>query len=86
LDSDPGFPAEFVRRLRVFLSSPSDVTEERQIAREVIQPLQYEPQSKDEIDLEVVAWLNLGLALRRMALYGKSAPEALKKKWLDRAL
>jgi len=33
-----------------------------------------------------IAWLNLGLALRRMALYEKSAPESLKKKWLDHAV
>jgi tetratricopeptide (TPR) repeat protein len=33
-----------------------------------------------------IGWLNLGLALRRMALYEQSAPEGLKNKWLERAL
>jgi tetratricopeptide (TPR) repeat protein len=33
-----------------------------------------------------IAWLNLGLALRRMALYRTSDPESLKSKWIDRAL
>jgi len=33
-----------------------------------------------------IAWLNLGLALRRMALYETSAPESLRNKWLDHAV
>jgi tetratricopeptide (TPR) repeat protein len=33
-----------------------------------------------------IGWLNLGLALRRMALYETSAPESLRNKWLDLAL
>jgi tetratricopeptide (TPR) repeat protein len=33
-----------------------------------------------------IGWLNLGLALRRMALYRTSDPESLKSKWIDRAL
>ncbi len=33
-----------------------------------------------------IGWLNLGLALRRMALSETSAPESLKNKWLDLAM
>jgi tetratricopeptide (TPR) repeat protein len=33
-----------------------------------------------------IAWLNLGLALRRMALYRTSDAESLKSKWIDQAL
>ena len=33
-----------------------------------------------------IAWLNLGLALRRMALYRTGDPESLKSRWFDRAL
>ena len=33
-----------------------------------------------------IGWLNLGLALRRMALYETSAPESLKNTWLDLAV
>lgn len=33
-----------------------------------------------------IGWLNLGLALRRMALSETSAPESLRNKWLDLAV
>jgi len=33
-----------------------------------------------------IGWLNLGLALRRMALHETSAPESLKNKWLNHAV
>lgn len=33
-----------------------------------------------------IAWLNLGLAFRRMALYRETDPAALKGKWLEIAL
>src|SRR5215472_3239392 len=51
-----GCMSDLVRRLQIFLSSPSDVPEERQIALEVIKELQYEPQFRDRLYLEPVAW------------------------------
>jgi HEAT repeat protein len=45
-----------VQRLRVFLSSPGDVADERAIALEVLERLQYEPVLRGRVALEVVAW------------------------------
>jgi formylglycine-generating enzyme required for sulfatase activity len=45
-----------LRHLHIFLSSPSDVSRERQIAREVIDRIQSERAFRDKIKLEVVAW------------------------------
>jgi hypothetical protein len=42
--------------LRIFISSPGDVSAERQITLEVIDQLQYEPQFNDNLFLRVVAW------------------------------
>ena len=44
------------RRLRVFLSSPGDVAEERQLAREVLQSLQRQPLLNGRVTIEVVSW------------------------------
>jgi len=44
------------QRLRLFLSSPGDVTDERGLAREVIDRLQSERAYRDWLRLEVVAW------------------------------
>lgn len=43
------------QHFRIFLSSPRDVTEERTIARQVIDSLQYEPSLRD-VRVECVAW------------------------------
>jgi hypothetical protein len=56
VDSGDGLPAEFVRHLRIFLSSPGDVAAERKIALEVIDQLQYEPHLRGKVFLEPVAW------------------------------
>ncbi|MFS8097222.1 HEAT repeat domain-containing protein [Lentzea alba] len=45
-----------MRQLRVFLSSPGDVTGERTVARTVIDQLQYDPFVRGRIFLDVVAW------------------------------
>ncbi|WP_205525471.1 NACHT domain-containing protein [Pyxidicoccus trucidator] len=42
--------------LRVFLSSPGDVTDERRMAREVVDRLQKEPLLRGRVTLELVAW------------------------------
>ena len=43
-------------RLHVFLSSPGDVSRERQLAREVLDQLESERTYRDRLKLEVVAW------------------------------
>ncbi len=46
--------------LRVFLSSPGDVTGERAIARAVVEQLQYDPFVRGRATFEVVAWDQVG--------------------------
>ena len=45
-----------IRQLHIFLSSPGDVSRERQLAREVIDRIESERAYRDRIKLEVVAW------------------------------
>ncbi len=42
--------------LRIFLSSPGDVEEERRIARELIDRLPKQPHLRERVALELVAW------------------------------
>ncbi len=49
-------------KLRVFLSSPGDVTDERALAREVIERLENERAHRDKLRLEVVAWDKPGVS------------------------
>ncbi len=42
--------------LRIFLSSPGDVNEERKIAIEVIEALPYRPAFRDKVAFRVIAW------------------------------
>ncbi|MBK8024700.1 MAG: DUF4231 domain-containing protein [Chloroflexi bacterium] len=42
--------------MRVFISSPGDVAEERQLARIVIDRLRYDRDLRDEVDLRAIAW------------------------------
>src|SRR5512147_2453704 len=42
--------------IRVFLSSPGDVTDERSVALQVFERVQYDPLLRGQITLEVVAW------------------------------
>jgi hypothetical protein len=44
------------RHIRVFVSSPSDVFEERQIAREMLERLPYDPLIRGKMTIDVVAW------------------------------
>jgi LuxR family transcriptional regulator, glucitol operon activator len=46
--------------LSVFISSPGDVSEERRLAIEVLQNLEYEPFHEGKIHLKVVAWNKKG--------------------------
>lgn len=45
-----------MQHLRIFLSSPGDVSRERQLALEVIDRLESERAHRDRLKLEVVAW------------------------------
>ncbi|MEO1647099.1 MAG: SIR2 family protein, partial [Chloroflexota bacterium] len=42
--------------LRVFLSSPGDVNDERKLALDVIEQLPYRPTFRDKVAFRVVAW------------------------------
>lgn len=42
--------------LRVFISSPGDVTHERALAEEVIEALNHDPLVRDKVTLQAVAW------------------------------
>jgi hypothetical protein len=42
--------------LRVFLSSPGDVSEERRIAREIPEQYQHEQYAQGKVTIQVVAW------------------------------
>jgi hypothetical protein len=44
------------RHIRIFLSSPGDVAEERAIAREIIEQLPYDPMLRDKLTIDLVAW------------------------------
>ena len=48
-------PAQ-VPYLRVFISSPGDVPEERKIANEVIDALPYRPAFRDKVAFRIIAW------------------------------
>nr|VFJ92746.1 MAG: NACHT domain-containing protein [Candidatus Kentron sp. LFY] len=50
--SDPGPPLP----LKIFLASPGDVSHERQLAREVIGYIPYDPLLRERIDLKEIAW------------------------------
>jgi hypothetical protein len=51
-----------MHHLHIFLSSPGDVSRERQLAREVIDQIQSERLYRDQFKLEIVAWDNPGQA------------------------
>lgn len=44
------------RPIRIFLSSPGDVAEERAITLQVIDALRYDPAFKDRVQFDVIAW------------------------------
>ena len=57
---DPARPIH----LRIFIASPGDVAEEREIARTVIQELPSDPQLHDKITTDPVAWDGPGGVMR----------------------
>jgi len=48
--------AEQIPYIKVFISSPGDVNDERKIALEVIEQLPYRPSFRDKVTFRVIAW------------------------------
>ena len=67
--------AAHVRHLRVFVSSPGDVTDERALARQVIEDLPYDPWFRGWVTSEVVAWDKPGFSTPMLA--GMTPQEAI---------
>src|SRR5258708_5469419 len=44
------------RKIRIFVSSPGDVPDERAIAISILEQLSYDPLLRDKITIEIVAW------------------------------
>lgn len=54
-------------RLRVFLASPGDVSNERALAREVLGQLPYDPLLRGKVEFEIVAWDQPGAGVPMLA-------------------
>ncbi|MBL8527364.1 MAG: SUMF1/EgtB/PvdO family nonheme iron enzyme [Burkholderiales bacterium] len=54
-------------RLRVFLASPGDVSNERSLAREVLGQLPYDPLLRGKVEFEIVAWDQPGAGVPMLA-------------------
>ncbi len=72
-----GSPTQNPRHLRVFLASPGDVADERDLALKVLEQLQYDPLLRGRITLETVAWDKLGAGTPMLATM--TPQEAIKK-------
>ncbi len=55
--------AETLRHFRIFISSPGDVSEERELVLKVIDNIAYDPAWKERVTLEAVAWDKKGAPL-----------------------
>ena len=49
-------PSKMPTPLRIFLASPGDVSQERQLALKVLDELPYDPAFRDKISVQTVAW------------------------------
>jgi len=54
--------SQVFKKIRVFLSSPGDVIEERQVAIELLDSLQYDPAFREKISIDTIAWDKQGTA------------------------
>ncbi len=52
-----------MRKFRIFIASPGDVSEEREIAREIISRVASERAFRDELAIQAVAWDQPGMAV-----------------------
>src|SRR5688572_2287108 len=66
-----------LRHLKIFISSPGDVTDERLLAQEVIDQLLYDPAFRGKIFLEGVAWDKTGAGAPMLA--SKTPQEAINE-------
>jgi hypothetical protein len=55
------------RRIRVFISSPGDVLQERKIAQDVIDTLRYDPMLQDKVYFDIIAWDKAGASTPMLA-------------------
>lgn len=53
--------------LRIFLASPGDVAEERQLALQVLEQLPYDPLLRGQVTLKAVAWDKPGAGVPLLA-------------------
>lgn len=67
--------------LRIFLSSPGDVAEERKIAIDVIESLPYRPAFRDKVAFRIIAWDKLGADT---PMLGSLTPQEAIKRGLPR--
>jgi formylglycine-generating enzyme required for sulfatase activity len=65
-------PEEGVRKLRLFLASPGDVTYERQLAREVIDQVAGERAFRERVSIQTIAWDKPGV---RVAMEAGLTPQ-----------
>jgi formylglycine-generating enzyme required for sulfatase activity len=65
------------RRIRVFISSPGDVPQERKIAQEVIDVLRYDPMLQDKVSFDIIAWDKAGASTPMLAT--KTPQEAINE-------
>ncbi len=65
-----------VRLVRVFLSSPGDVADERALARQVLQDLSYDPLLRGAVAFDVVAWDSPGAPGLEATMLPQQAIEA----------
>jgi energy-coupling factor transporter ATP-binding protein EcfA2 len=68
------------RHFKIFLSSPSDVNQERKLAQDVIDNLLYDAEFKDKVELEIVAWDRPG---NSVPLLATATPQAAIDAGLD---
>jgi hypothetical protein len=69
--------AQGPQHLRVFLASPGDVTQERALALQVLEELQYEPLLRSKVTVETVAWDKSGAGAPMLATL--TPQEAIKQ-------
>jgi hypothetical protein len=62
---------------RIFLASPGDVRDERELARAVIDQIRLERSFRDRVNLEIIAWDQPGVEVAMEA--GLTPQEAIKR-------
>lgn len=55
------------KHIRIFIASPSDVQDERSIAKSVIENVVYDPNFVEKVSIRIVAWDKLETSVPMMA-------------------